>query len=56
MNDGLVPLMENGGGLLTEIERDRLHCITFFGTNRQRKIHVQSSIIFIMNMTKPSES
>ena len=24
MNDGLVPLMENGGGLLTEIERDRL--------------------------------
>ncbi len=55
MNDGLVPLMENGGGLLTEIERDRLalHHIHLAPTAKENTCTEQYYLY--MNMTKPSE-
>lgn len=55
MNDGLVPLVENGGGLLTEIERGRLamHHIHLAPTARENTCTEQYYLY--MNMTKPSE-
>lgn len=55
MNDGLVPLMENGGGLLTEIERGKLamHHIHLAPSVRENTCTEQ--FYLYMNMTKPSE-
>lgn len=55
MNDGLVPLVETGGGLLTEIERGKLaiHHIHLAPTARENTCTEQ--FYLYMNMTKPSE-
>lgn len=55
MNDGLVPLVETGGGLLTEIERGKLavHHIHLAPTARENTCTEQ--FYLYMNMTKPSD-